>query len=139
VTSIFPRMDSIVLRVRDCAAAVDWYRTRLGLRVLYDDATKGVAVLAVGVDDTVTLWQIGPDETMALTDPSRPFPVFEAIDAAAERMQLVARGVRTSNLRAISHNLRCFSFWDLDGNRLDACEVVNLDEPELIGGDRWPA
>jgi hypothetical protein len=121
-----------VLRVRDCMASVEWYQECLGFRVLFEDRDKGVAVLAVGPEDTVTLWQLASDERTASTDPSRPFLVFEALDAAAERLQLVGRGVRASNLRPVSRNLQCFTFWDLDGNRLDACEVVNIDEPELI-------
>ena len=31
-----------------------------------------------------------------------------------------------SELRIVSR-VRLFSFWDLDGNRLEACEVLELD------------
>ena len=41
----------------------------------------------------------------------------------SQRLHLQSRGVVTSELRETS-GLRCFSFWDLDGNRLDACEVL---------------
>jgi catechol 2,3-dioxygenase-like lactoylglutathione lyase family enzyme len=119
----FNRIESIVLRVHDRHAAVAWYRAALGLQVLLDDPAEGMAVLNVGHGYSVTLWELREDEVGAFDEHSCTFPIFEADDAARQRRELQARGVVTSELREIP-GLRCFSFWDLDGNRLDACEVL---------------
>jgi hypothetical protein len=127
VSPVFTRIDSVVVRVHDCASSVEWYRNRLGFQVLFLNLTFGIAVLDMGRGDSLTIWQLRPDEVSAPGDMAGTFPVFEATDAAAQRAELIARGVNTSELREVSR-LRCFSFWDLDGNRLEACEVVKSRE-----------
>ena len=119
----FTRIDSIVLRVRSRQAAVDWYRSSLGLHLLFEDASAGMAVLAVGRGYSLTLWELRPGEECVFGEKACTFPIFEALDARGQRLDLQGRGVVTSELRE-APGLRCFSFWDLDGNRLDACEVV---------------
>jgi catechol 2,3-dioxygenase-like lactoylglutathione lyase family enzyme len=125
---LFYRIDSVVIRVQDRAAAVEWYRTRLGFRVLFEDRAAGIAVLDMGRGDSLALWQLRPDEVGAPPDMASTFPVFEATDAAAQRTELIARGVATSELRDLSR-LRSFTFWDLDGNRLEACQLIEPTEP----------
>ena len=122
-TRSFTRVDSIVLRVRSRQAAVAWYRSSLGLRVLFEDPSEGVAVLNVGQGCSLTLWELRRGEAGAFDEKAGTFPILEALDARSQRLHLQSRGVVTSELRETS-GLRCFSFWDLDGNRLDACEVV---------------
>ena len=120
---VFSRVDTIVLRVADRVAAIRWYRSKLGFQVLFEDEAAGLAVLHTGRDATLTLWELRDGETVAPRDLAGPFPVFEAKDAVAERAELIARNVGTSELRTMPR-ARLFSFWDLDGNRLEACEVV---------------
>jgi catechol 2,3-dioxygenase-like lactoylglutathione lyase family enzyme len=120
---LFSRVDTVVLRVRDRAAAVEWYRTRLGLQVVFQDPTHGVAVFNVGHGGSLTVWELQPDEVCPAAGAACAFPIFDAADAIAQRRELIARGVNTSELREIS-GVRCFSLWDLDGNRLDACELL---------------
>jgi catechol 2,3-dioxygenase-like lactoylglutathione lyase family enzyme len=127
VSPVFTRIDSVVVRVHDCAASAEWYRNRLGFQVLFLNLTLGVAILDMGLGDSLTIWQLRPDEVNAPGHMAGTFPVFEAVDAAGQRAELIARGVNTSELREVSR-LRCFSFWDLDGNRLEACEVVRSRE-----------
>ena len=88
----------------------------------------GIAVLDMGRGDSLALWQLRPDEVGAPPDMASTFPVFEATDAAAQRTELIARGVATSELRDLSR-LRSFTFWDLDGNRLEACQLIEPTEP----------
>jgi catechol 2,3-dioxygenase-like lactoylglutathione lyase family enzyme len=123
VSQPFTRIESIVLRVRSRQAAVAWYRASLGLQVLFEDPSEGMAVFNAGQGCSLTLWELRPDDEAAFGEKSGPFPIFEAVDARAQRLQLQGRGVVTSELREIP-GLRCFTFWDLDGNRLDACEVL---------------
>ena len=126
-SQVFSRIDSVVLRVHHREAAVDWYLARLGFRILCEDAAAGVTVLDMGRGDTLTLWQLRGNEIAVIRNMSGTFPVFEATDAVAQRAELIARGVEASQVREVSR-LKSFSFWDLDGNRLEACEVVGLDE-----------
>jgi catechol 2,3-dioxygenase-like lactoylglutathione lyase family enzyme len=119
----FTRLDSIVLRVRSRQAAVAWYRATLGVQVLFEDASEGMAILGVGQGSSLTLWELSPDEEGAFDEKPGAFPILEAIDAREHRLHLQGLGVLTSGLREVP-GLRCFTFWDLDGNRLDACEVV---------------
>jgi hypothetical protein len=119
----FTRIESIVLRVRSRQAAVAWYRGSVGLQLLFEDPAEGMAVLNAGQGCSLTLWELRPGDELAGGEKSGTFPIFEAIDARAQRLQLQSRGVVTSALREIP-GLRCFTFWDLDGNRLDACEVL---------------
>jgi catechol 2,3-dioxygenase-like lactoylglutathione lyase family enzyme len=122
-TRSFTRIDSIVLRVRSRQAAVAWYRSSLGLQLLFEHASAGMAVLGVGQGYSLTLWELRPGEECTFDEKACAFPIFEAVDARRQRLDLQSRGVVTSELRE-APGLRCFSFWDLDGNRLDACEVV---------------
>lgn len=123
---VFYRIDSVVVRVRNRAEALDWYRSRLGFRLLFEEREAGLSILDMGRGDTLTLWQLGPDE-IAPAGVARIFPVFEAVDAAADRAELITRGVVTSELREFPR-ARCFTFWDLDGNRLEACEVITPED-----------
>ena len=120
---VFSSIDTVVLRVRNRSAAVAWYRHRLGLQVVFDDPAQGVAVFNVGRGSSLTVWELLPDEVRPPIGTSGSFPVFEAADAVAQRHELISRGVSTSIMRELPGR-RCFSMWDLDGNRLEACEVL---------------
>ena len=123
VSPSFTRIESVVLRVRSRQAAVAWYRATLGLQVLFEDAAEGMAVLNVGQGCSLTVWELSSGEAGASGETSCTFPILEAIDARAYRLHLQSRGVVTSELRETA-GLRCFTFWDLDGNRLDVCEAL---------------
>jgi hypothetical protein len=82
-----------------------------------------MAVLNAGQGSSLTLWELRAGEASAFYQKAGTFPILEAVDACSQRLHLQSRGVVTSELREAS-GLRCFSFWDPDGNRLDACEVV---------------
>jgi catechol 2,3-dioxygenase-like lactoylglutathione lyase family enzyme len=119
----FSRIESIVLRVRSRQAAVAWYRESLGFEVVFEDPAEGMAVLGVGRGCSPTLWELPAGEEGTPGAISGTFPIFEAIDIRRQRLLLQGRGVATSELREIP-GLRCFTFWDPDGNRLDACEAL---------------
>ena len=82
-----------------------------------------MAVLNAGQGCSLTLWELPPGEEGAFHEKASTFPIFEAVDARRQRLDLQSRGVITSELREAA-GLRCFTFWDPDGNRLEACEVV---------------
>ena len=72
---------------------------------------------------SLSVWELRPDETAPEPGTEGTFPIFDAVDARAQRHELILRGVRTSRVRETA-GARCFSMWDLDGNRLEACEVI---------------
>jgi hypothetical protein len=52
-----------------------------------------------------------------------PFPIFVTADAAALHAELQERDVTVDQLQE-GGGVRSFTFWDLDGNRLEACQVL---------------
>ena len=121
--TVFTRIDTIVLRVSDYSSASDWYCTHLGFKVVFADPNEGLAVLGLGQGTSLTLWQLRPGEAGPKDSSGSPFPIIASSDATAQRRELMASGIRTSDLSELP-GLRFFSFWDLDGNRLEACELV---------------
>jgi catechol 2,3-dioxygenase-like lactoylglutathione lyase family enzyme len=119
---LFDRIDTIILRVRDYEAAVDWYAEKLGLQATHVDAVQGLAVLAFD-GHSLTLWQLKPGEVLPARGTCVPYPILVAADAAALHAELQGRGVAVERLQE-GGGVRFFSFWDLDGNRLEACEML---------------
>lgn len=119
---LFTRVDTIILRVRDHAAAVAWYEEQLGLTATFTDPAERLSVLDVGQGSSVTLWELRPDEPEPATDGAGTFPIFATEDAIAAHRRLAESGVRVSEVNE-SPGVCFFTFWDLDGNRLEACEV----------------
>ena len=119
---LFERIDTVILRVRDYEAAADWYAERLGLQAMYTDPVEGLVVLPFD-GHSLTLWQLKAGEALPPRGTCVPFPIFVTADAAALQVELQARGVAVDQLRD-GGGVRYFSFWDLDGNRLEACQVL---------------
>lgn len=119
---LFDRLDTVVLRVADCEAAVAWYGAALGLSPAFVDAAEGLAVLGLQ-GCALTLWQRKPGEAPSAASAATAFPIFAADDAAAVHATLQARGVRVDAL-VEGDGVRFFPFFDLDGNRLEVCQVL---------------
>lgn len=120
-TRMFSRLDTLILRVHDLSAARTWYAATLGLTAVYVDEAEGLAVL--GLEGTsLTLWQLKPGEAM-VDSATAPYPIFSVADAAAAQTLLRERGTAAGALQ-VGPGVRFFSFRDLDGNRLEACEVL---------------
>ncbi len=122
---LFDHLDTVVLRVADCEAAVAWYGAALGLSPVFVDAAEGLAVLGLQ-GCALTLWQHKPAATAAAAEAASAsaFPIFATGDAAAARTALEARGVRVGPL-VEGDGVRFFLFFDLDGNRLEACQPMS--------------
>jgi catechol 2,3-dioxygenase-like lactoylglutathione lyase family enzyme len=119
--SLFSRIDTVIVRVRDVTRAVQWYTRTLGLPPVYSDPAEGLTVL--GMEGTsLTLWQMRPDEGEA--EPSgHSFPIFAVTDAVAAHRHLVEHGATVEALQE-GPGVRFFTFRDPDGNRLEACQVL---------------
>lgn len=121
---LFAQIDTFILRVADHAAAAAWYAEALGLQAAYTDAAEGLTVLALAQGTSLTLWQRKAGEAAAGADATGAFPVFATADAAAARDTLMARGVHAGDLLE-GPGVRYFQFQDADGNRLEACQVLD--------------
>jgi catechol 2,3-dioxygenase-like lactoylglutathione lyase family enzyme len=119
---LFERIETIILRVRDYEAAADWYAASLGLRPAHTDPVEGLAVLPFD-GHTLTLWQLKAGETLPPQGTCVPFPILVAADVAMLHAELQDRGVLVDRIHEAG-GVRFFSFWDLDGNRLEACQVL---------------
>jgi catechol 2,3-dioxygenase-like lactoylglutathione lyase family enzyme len=118
---LFGRIDPIIIRVRNWEAATDWYADKLGLRATYTDPAQGFAVLPFN-DHTLTIWQLKPDEVLPPRGTAVPYPILETSDAEALQATLSARDVAVGPIEVVE-GVRFFTFWDLDGNRLEACQL----------------
>lgn len=124
--SPFSGLDTVIIRVRDIAAATQWYVERLGAEALYEDEEQRLSVMEFGGDpegeaagSTLTLWQLEDGTEWA---PSSTYPILATADARAAHAALTAQGVAVGELTE-TPGVFFFRFTDLDGNTLEGCEV----------------
>lgn len=120
---LFDQIDTFILRVADLEAAVAWYAAMLGLQAAYTDPVERLAVLPLAQGASLTLWQRKAGEPAPDPGAQGAFPIFATADAAAALEALKGRGARAGGL-VEGAGVRYFQFQDLDGNRLEACEVL---------------
>jgi catechol 2,3-dioxygenase-like lactoylglutathione lyase family enzyme len=119
---LFGRLDTIIIRVRDWEAAADWYAEKLGLKANYTDPSQGFAVVPFS-EHTLTIWQLKPGEELPPRGSAVPYPILVTSDAEALQATLLARDVSVGPVEDVQ-GVRYFTFWDLDGNRLEACQLL---------------
>jgi catechol 2,3-dioxygenase-like lactoylglutathione lyase family enzyme len=117
----FERIDTIILRVRDYEAAAEWYADKLGLHPTHTDPMDGLVILPFD-GHSLTLWQLKPGEVLPPRGTCVPFPIFVTRDADALHAELQERGVPVEAVQE-GGGVRFFTLWDLDGNRLEACQA----------------
>jgi catechol 2,3-dioxygenase-like lactoylglutathione lyase family enzyme len=115
-------MVTTVLRVRDVAASVHWYREKLGLEPVHvgaDGPDHPIAVYSVA-GAVVSLWQLpsGQKRMQADNDRNSYVVVVTDGDLEASRQALIGRGVDVSEIRRSANNEFVW-FHDLDGNRFE--------------------
>lgn len=127
---MFSRLDTVILRVRDLADARAWYATTLDLHPVFEDPAQGIAVLGLEGGASLTLWALPPGEAPRA---SSTYPIFGVADARAAHARLLAAGVAAEPL-VEAPDVRYFRFADVDGNALEACEVVASAATHDAGG-----
>jgi catechol 2,3-dioxygenase-like lactoylglutathione lyase family enzyme len=115
-------MVTAVLRVRDVAAAVRWYREKFGLEPIHvgaDGPEHPIAAYAIA-GSVVSMWQLPDGQTRAREDTDRNTYLVAVMnsDLAPARQALIDRGVTVGEIRR-SENNEFFWFYDLDGNRFE--------------------
>jgi catechol-2,3-dioxygenase len=115
-------MVSTVVRVRDVAASVAWYREKLGLEPIHvgaDGPEHPIAVYTIA-GAVVSLWQLPPNQARSREDNDRNSYVVVVMNGDLEpaRLALIDRGVDVGEVRRSANNEFVW-FHDLDGNRFE--------------------
>ena len=115
-------MVSTVVRVRDVAASVAWYRDKLGLEPIHvgaDGPEHPIAVYTIA-GAVVSLWQLPADQSRVREDNDRNTYVVVVMSGDLEpaRRELIDRGVDVGEVRRSANNEFVW-FHDLDGNRFE--------------------
>ena len=101
-------MVSTVVRVRDVAASVAWYREKLGLEPIHvgaDGSAHPIAVYRIA-GSVVSLWQLPAYQARVLADNDRNSYVVVVVNGELEpaRRALIDRGVDVGEVRRSANN-----------------------------------
>jgi catechol 2,3-dioxygenase-like lactoylglutathione lyase family enzyme len=115
-------MVSTVVRVRDVAASVAWYREKLGLEPIHvgaDGPEHPIAVYTIA-GAVLSLWQLPAGEARVRADNDRNSYVVVVMSDELEplRQVLIERGVEVGEVRRSANNEFVW-FHDLDDNRFE--------------------
>ena len=121
-TTLLQGIDTIIVRVSNWEASKEWYATKLGLQPTFEAPEMGLAVLNTGGPTSLTLWQT--DKPIKNLADTASYPIFRTPDVAALHAELATRGVETGELTKDDYVISFF-FTDPDGNRLEACQILN--------------
>jgi catechol 2,3-dioxygenase-like lactoylglutathione lyase family enzyme len=122
IPGVFQGLDTVLLRVRDVHLAKAWYVEKLGFPEPYFDPAERLAVFDLGGTTSLTLWELKPGETTGPSDHPTAFPIFSVADARQTWALLRDRGVDVAAV-VDAAGVTYFTFRDLDGNLLEACQV----------------
>ncbi len=119
-------MVSTVLRVRDVAASVAWYREKLGLEPIHvgADGDHPIAVYRIA-GSVVSMWQLPDGRARVHDDNDRNTYVVIVMneDLAPLRQTLLDRGVDVDEIRRSADNEFVW-FYDPDGNRFELSRPI---------------
>lgn len=112
----------MILRVRDWKRARGWYEAALGLRAVHISDSEGLVIFDLNSATTLTIWQMRTGEVPAPPNMVGAFPIFYPERGVAETRELLrSQGVEVGPVLGDPPGLQYFTFWDLDGNRLEVC------------------
>lgn len=121
-------MAATIVRVRDVAASVRWYREKLGLEPVHvgaDGPEHPIATYVIA-GSIVTLWQLPPGQVRVAEDNDRNTYVVAVMNGELEpaRQALIASGVDVGEIRRSANN-EFMWLHDLDGNRFELSRPLN--------------
>ena len=122
------KLGHVVLKVRDAGKSRDFYVKTLGLKVAYEDLTRGAVFLSFGTEHhDLAVFQMASGEAPGAEQPGMHHMAwqlgsFEELRAAYR--ELLEMGVAVE--ATIEHNVtRSVYFPDPDGNRVELyCDMV---------------
>lgn len=114
-----------IIRVRDVAASVDWFRDKLGLEATHvgHDGPDAIAVFELA-GSSFSLWQLRPQsstQTGGARSTYLAFVVTDGIESVHDDLR--TRGVPVDELRG-SKQYRFFWLFDPDGNRYEISQPL---------------
>lgn len=115
-------IDTIIIRVGDFERSKKWYREKLELSLLFEDASMNLAVFDTSGPTSITLWK-SKREILNNAD-TASYPIFKTSDAVALRDELIQRNVEVKEIFQDEY-VKYFFFFDPDGNILEACETLS--------------
>jgi catechol 2,3-dioxygenase-like lactoylglutathione lyase family enzyme len=120
-------MAATILRVRNVAASVRWYREKLGLEPIHvgaDGPAHPFASYAIA-GTVVSLWQLPAGQVRTQQDNDRNSYVVVVMNQNLEvaRQALIDRGVEVGEVRRSANNEFVW-FYDLDDNRFELSRAV---------------
>ena len=117
-------MASTILRVRDVAASVEWYRDKLGLEPLHvgADGSHPIAAYIIG-GMVVSMWQLPDGQERRREDSDTNSYVVAVVNGNVKRLhqEFQARGIEVAEYRESADN-RFFWFYDPDHNRFEVAQ-----------------
>jgi catechol 2,3-dioxygenase-like lactoylglutathione lyase family enzyme len=125
-------MAATILRVRDVAASVRWYREKLGLEPIHvgaDGPEQPFASYTIA-GAVVSLWQLPAGQVRMRQDNDRNSYVVVVLsqDLEVARRALIVRGVEVGEVRRSANNEFVW-FYDLDDNRFELSRFVGQHGP----------
>ena len=115
-------IDTVILRVSDVDKSKEWYTEKLGLKALHEDEKLRLVVLDTFSPTSLTIWET--DEKIEPNPRTSTYPIFRTVDAKDAHAQLKKRNVNVGDLTT-DHAVTYFTFYDLDNNVLEVCQVHN--------------
>lgn len=76
-------IDTVIIRVSDIVKSKEWYTTKLGLTVVWEDDSIKLVVFDTGGTVSLTIWQTG--EKIAVNIETASYPIFRVDDADSAR------------------------------------------------------
>jgi catechol 2,3-dioxygenase-like lactoylglutathione lyase family enzyme len=113
-------IDTVIVRVGNIEVSKAWYQGKLGLTPIWDDPKMSLVVMDTNSPTSLTLWQT--DQTLNVNRRTASYPIFKTPDALLLREVLKDLNIEVGEVVQDDH-IMYFSFYDPDGNILEACQV----------------
>jgi catechol 2,3-dioxygenase-like lactoylglutathione lyase family enzyme len=114
-------LDSVIVRVSNILRSREWYQSRLGFPVIFEEPKKSKVVIDTGSATSITLWQ--SEEKIPENKKTTSYIIFNTVDAQSTQEELMQKGVHVEDL-IVADFVKYFFFYDPDGNVLEACQVL---------------
>jgi hypothetical protein len=93
---------------------------KLGFKSIHEDVKLKLVVLDTFSPTSLTIWET--EDKIQNNQNTTSYPIFKTINADAVHRHLKNSGVKTGDL-ITDHAVTYFTFYDLDDNVLEACQV----------------
>lgn len=111
--SLFERIDTVCLAVRDIGKAKEWYSDKLKLKVIFQEANY--AILSTGESSIPLTIEEGE-----VTPNNSTYPIFYTTNITAVHKELSEKGVKSTEIVNEGSNI-FFDIFDPDGNKMQVC------------------